>query len=193
MTSRVSSHGEPGDPSHPAIPEEPRSGSGPASTTERSSGCASNPVRQSELVLGAWPGAVPCARLHAKAVLHEWRLADLVETVELVVSELVTNAVRASEELAAILPTLPTVQLWLSADHERVLIQVWDGSNRMPQKQEPDPAALGGRGLLLVEAISESCGTYRLEGGDGKIIWARVGPAHAVPTSETPRAKTGPK
>ena len=176
MTSRVGSHGMTGDPSHLATPDEPCSGADPASAIRRSGGRSADPVRQSELVLGAWPGAVPCARLHAKAVLHEWELADLVETVELVVSELVTNAVRASEELAAALPTLPTVQLWLSGDHERVLVQVWDGSNRMPQKRDPDPAAVSGRGLHLVEAVSESCGTYRLEGGNGKIVWARIGP-----------------
>jgi hypothetical protein len=45
---------------------------------------------------GALPGATPCARLHARAVLHEWGLAGLAEAAELIVSELVTNAVRAS-------------------------------------------------------------------------------------------------
>ena len=48
------------------------------------------------LPLGALPGATPCARLHARAVLHEWGLDDLAEAAELIVSELVTNAVRAS-------------------------------------------------------------------------------------------------
>jgi hypothetical protein len=45
---------------------------------------------QSYLELGALPSAVPCARLHARQVLYEWRLADLADA-ELVVSELVTN------------------------------------------------------------------------------------------------------
>jgi len=44
------------------------------------------------LPLGALPGATPCARLHARAVLAEWGLHDLAESAELVVSELVTNA-----------------------------------------------------------------------------------------------------
>ena len=48
------------------------------------------------LVLGALPGATPCARLHARAVLTEWDLGDLADAAELIVSELVTNAVRAS-------------------------------------------------------------------------------------------------
>src|SRR2546430_17120186 len=48
------------------------------------------------LPLGALPRATPCARLHARAVLTEWGLADLADAAELIVSELVTNAVRAS-------------------------------------------------------------------------------------------------
>lgn len=51
---------------------------------------------QSYLELAALPGAVPCARLHARQVLREWGHGAMVESVELMVSEVVTNAVRAS-------------------------------------------------------------------------------------------------
>jgi anti-sigma regulatory factor (Ser/Thr protein kinase) len=130
---------------------------------------------QSELVLGALPSAVPCARLHAEAVLHEWGLGRLAEPVKLIVSELVTNAVKASDGLVTDnYPFPPTLQMWLSADENRVSIQVWDADNDMPQKQAPDLEALGGRGLVLVEEMSECCGAYRLEGGNGKVVWARV-------------------
>jgi hypothetical protein len=44
--------------------------------------------RQSHLVLGALPTAVPCARLHARLVLAEWGLKESAETAELIVSEL---------------------------------------------------------------------------------------------------------
>src|SRR6516162_10509968 len=54
---------------------------------------------QSFLELGAYPGAVPCARLHTRAVLWEWGLGP-GENAELVVSEIVTNAVQASRVLA---------------------------------------------------------------------------------------------
>src|SRR5690242_12541741 len=70
---------------------------------------------QSQLVLGALPGAVPCARLHTRLVLAEWGLKPPAEAAELVVSELVTNAIRASEALPERQHRLPTVQLWLSA------------------------------------------------------------------------------
>jgi hypothetical protein len=50
---------------------------------------------------GAFPSAVPCARMHARQIVWEWGLAALAEPVELVVSELITNAVRACEGLGA--------------------------------------------------------------------------------------------
>jgi anti-sigma regulatory factor (Ser/Thr protein kinase) len=132
-------------------------------------------VYQSHLVLGALPSAVPCARLHTRLVLAEWDLKPLAETAELLVSELVTNAVRASAGLPARHLGLPTVQLWLSADHERVLIEVWDADERMPVCEQPDPSAEHGRGLFLVETLSENWGTYRPAGYPGKIVWARCG------------------
>ena len=52
------------------------------------------PLRSS-LVLGALSSAVPCACLHVKHVLWEWGLNSLAERAELLVSELVTNAVTA--------------------------------------------------------------------------------------------------
>lgn len=54
---------------------------------------------QSYLELGALPSAVPSARLHARFVVAEWGLATIADTVELIVSELVTNGVKASRTL----------------------------------------------------------------------------------------------
>jgi hypothetical protein len=94
---------------------------------------------QSDLVFAALPSAVPCVRSHARQVVWEWGLAALAEKVELVVSELVTNAVAASEGLADSQHGLPTIQLWLSADHERVGIKVWDANEELPQEASARP------------------------------------------------------
>ena len=51
------------------------------------------PLR-SFLELGALPSAVPCARLHTRHLLWEWHLTGLRDSAELVVCELVTNAIR---------------------------------------------------------------------------------------------------
>jgi histidine kinase-like protein len=106
-------------------------------------------------------------------VLAEWDLKPLAETAELLVSELVTNAVRASAGLPARHLGLPTVQLWLSADHERVLIEVWDADERMPVCEQPDPSAEHGRGLFLVETLSENWGNIPARWIPGQ---DRVGP-----------------
>jgi hypothetical protein len=53
------------------------------------------PLR-SFLELDAFPGAVPCARLYARQMLWEWRLTGLSDIAELLISELVTNAVQIS-------------------------------------------------------------------------------------------------
>ena len=53
---------------------------------------------QSVLAIGALPTATPCARLHARNIACEWGLHDLADIIELVVSELVTNAVKASTD-----------------------------------------------------------------------------------------------
>jgi hypothetical protein len=136
---------------------------------------------QSYLELGALPSAVPCARLHARQVLWEWGLRALADPVELIVSELVTNGLQASEGLTGSryaerwTPGVPPLRLWLQADDKRVVIQVWDGNDKLPNRQVANVGAESGRGLLLVEAMSTTWGSYQAEGSSGKIVWAVVG------------------
>ncbi len=135
---------------------------------------------QTFLELGALPTAAPCARLHTTLVLWEWELGSLVRTAGLVVSELVSNAVQASAALTGSrfsgqwAPGTPPVRVWLSADDHRVVIQVWDGSDRPPVPQPVQPEADGGRGLLLVGALSSEWGCYTPEKSSGKVVWAVV-------------------
>ena len=133
----------------------------------------------STLEFAALPSAVPCARLHARAILHEWSLAEVAEKVELVVSELVTNAVVASERGSG-QPTyqrragLPAVVLRLSSHHGRVLVEVWDDIPAAPTRRAARLDDERGRGLLLVEALVERWGWYEPECRPGKVVWAAV-------------------
>jgi hypothetical protein len=135
---------------------------------------------QSFLELGALPTAAPCARLHSTLVLWEWQLGALVRTAGLIVSELVGNAVQASAGLTGSrfaghwAPGTPPVRMWLSADDHRVVIQVWDGSDRPPVPQPVEPEADSGRGLLLVGALSAEWGCYTPEKSSGKVVWAVI-------------------
>jgi hypothetical protein len=135
---------------------------------------------RSYLELGSLPTAVSCARLHTTLVLWEWHLDVLTEAAKVIVTELVTNAVQASatvngsrydDRWAA---GVPPVRLWLSADEHRIVIQVWDGSDRPPQPQLVEPEADRGRGLLLVGALSAEWGSYIPEKASGKVVWAVI-------------------
>lgn len=162
-----------GDPEH-------GSGVGPASNHEKQRRQMNDWPLRSYLELGALPSAVPCARLHAKHVLWEWGHDDPAETAELIVSELVTNAQRASAGLAGSRydgcwkPGVPPLRLWLSSDEQRVLIQVWDGDHRLPEAQSVALEAESGRGLLLVESLSEEWGAFVPEQSSGKVTWAII-------------------
>jgi anti-sigma regulatory factor (Ser/Thr protein kinase) len=120
------------------------------------------------LELGALVSAVPCARLHARHVLREWGLARLGDSTELLVAELVTNAVQASRAAAQ----ASSVRLWLLSGSAQVLIVVWDANQDPPARVTVSDEAENGRGLMLVEAISEQWGWSSHENGDGKFVWA---------------------
>jgi anti-sigma regulatory factor (Ser/Thr protein kinase) len=123
---------------------------------------------QDFLELGALVSAVPCARLHARQVLWEWGIGNLGDSTELLVTELMTNAVRASREMTRVSP----VRLWLLSDSAQILILVWDASPQPPVLMGVTGEAEHGRGLMLVEAVSEQWGWYSREDGDGKFVWA---------------------
>jgi anti-sigma regulatory factor (Ser/Thr protein kinase) len=127
---------------------------------------------QTHLELAALPSAVPCARGHVRAVALEWGLQELADTAELLASELVTNAIRASATLR--IAHTPVVRVWVTSDGISMVIHVWDASAAMPVRQAATAVDdEGGRGLLLVETLSKDRGTYRkLEGG--KVVWVLV-------------------
>jgi anti-sigma regulatory factor (Ser/Thr protein kinase) len=126
------------------------------------------------LELAALPTAVPCARQHVRSVAHEWGLPELADTAELLASELVTNAVQASERLKtrADLAAIPVVRIWLASDRTSLAIHVWDGSSEHPVQHQAGPDEEHGRGLMLVEALGKDWGSCRT--ADGKVVWVLV-------------------
>lgn len=122
------------------------------------------------LDLGALPTAPGCGRAWARQILWEWGLSALQESTELLVSELVTNAVQAGRAATRAAP----VRLWLLSDTVRVVILVWDASPDPPVRMSSGDDAESGRGLLLVEVISDQWGSYPVRGEGGKVVWALV-------------------
>jgi anti-sigma regulatory factor (Ser/Thr protein kinase) len=147
----------------------------PAVASEKTS-TASSATLQTDLKLAAIPTAPLCARGHVEAVAHEWGLRELADTAQLVTSELVTNAVQASDRLRIRPgpPIVPVVKIWLVSDRISIVIHVWDGCEEMPARQDGAPDQESGRGLMLVENLAKDWGAYRK--AHGKVVWALISP-----------------
>jgi PAS domain S-box-containing protein len=105
------------------------------------------------------PAYVARARELAAGQLRAWGLEELVFTTELVVSELVTNAIRHA-----------TGPLRLRLLRERTLIcEVYDGGATSPRLRHPRTTDEGGRGLFLISQFTDRWGTRFTPWG--KVIW----------------------
>ncbi|MFF1689716.1 MULTISPECIES: SpoIIE family protein phosphatase [unclassified Streptomyces] len=105
------------------------------------------------------PRSVGRARELTRAKLTEWDLEPLVDTTELLVSELVTNALRYGEG---------DIRLRLLLDRTLVC-EVWDAGLVQPRRRRARDTDEGGRGLQLVGLLSASWGSRRTP--RGKTVW----------------------
>nr|WP_212911825.1 SpoIIE family protein phosphatase [Streptomyces sp. TS71-3] len=103
--------------------------------------------------------SVSRAREHARAQLVGWDLEALADTAELLVSELVTNALRYGEG---------EIRLRLLLDRTLVC-EVWDAGLVQPRRRRARDTDEGGRGLQLVQLLSASWGSRRTP--RGKTVW----------------------
>ncbi|MGA5036767.1 SpoIIE family protein phosphatase [Streptomyces capoamus] len=132
----------------------------------RYDGMAVRPLRESWTVWRV-PEAVRHARRFTRRTLRTWGVSqDTLDAALLVVSELVTNA---------LVHTGGQVRLDLSLVNHRLRLAVADASPRSPVKPTSIGwEATGGRGILLVEAVSAAWGTVPVSGG--KQVWADLVP-----------------
>ncbi|MFJ8392810.1 SpoIIE family protein phosphatase [Streptomyces sp. NPDC094144] len=99
------------------------------------------------------------ARRLARRALSRWGLEDLSDSVELLVSEVVTNAVRYAER--------PVTLRLLRTDILRC--EVGDDSPQLPRQRRARDMDEGGRGLFLVNRLARRWGATRLS--TGKVVW----------------------
>jgi anti-sigma regulatory factor (Ser/Thr protein kinase) len=95
--------------------------------------------------------------------LRDWDLAGMVDDAALIVTELVTNAVRHGKS---------DFRLRLSRTPGAFRIEVVDEGEGTPEPQPLDIEAEGGRGIMLVDAMSSSWGVENVP--RGKLVWAEI-------------------
>lgn len=127
-------------------------------------------------VSGCWlrpsPTAASQARSFTRHTLTSWGMAELADDAELVMTELLANAVRhawpACEESGA---GPAALGLWLLAEADGCMCVVTDPSTAVPVVRQPGPAGEDGRGLHVVHALSDHWGWNTLS-ERGKAVWA---------------------
>lgn len=118
------------------------------------------------------PRAVGAAREISEALLREWGMQYLSNDVAVVVSELVTNAVRHGAPLSLPEQEEGGIQLSLMRSGNEFICAVRDGGERLPRRREADLGLEGGRGLALVSAFAREWGVIPTPPG-GKFVWAQ--------------------
>jgi anti-sigma regulatory factor (Ser/Thr protein kinase) len=129
-----------------------------------SAGRRIRPVEHTGLRLLPLPASAHHAREFAAETLHRWDLSALVGPVQLVVSELVTNA---------ILHARTEIDLALSRTGPKVRVGVHDRAGGRPALRSVDPLEypVGGQGLLLAQEHADSWGVLPTR-AVGKTVWA---------------------
>jgi hypothetical protein len=134
--------------------------------------------RRATLSLGPAPDSPTRARRFAARMLDSWQLGGLVPRVELLVSELVRNAVEHAGS---------GCMLTLVAAPGCLRIEVADGSPVLPRRRQPAPMELTGRGLVVVDAMADNWGAEADD--EGKVVFCELDvpgvPDRLLPTSES--------
>jgi len=121
--------------------------------------------------LGAQPESVKAGRDFTRVTLGLWDMEALTDLAELVVSELVTNAVRHGVPSARKIVSQHCVRLRLLAQAPFVMCMVTDPGHGIPVLRDSDLDSECGRGLTVVEACCVRWGWHLLDEG-GKVVWA---------------------
>jgi hypothetical protein len=143
--------------------------------------------------LAPGPESAKAARDFTRLTLREWRMAGLSDVAELVVSELVTNALRHGLLSARWMPGEHPIGLRLLRQDPYLMCMVTDPDTAGPVRIEAHSGAEGGRGLQVVESCSVRWGWQLLDARapDARVPGARVADAR-VPDARALDGRTGP-
>jgi hypothetical protein len=128
------------------------------------------PCASATFVLPPTPASVHAARSFTAGALTAWKLEEVIENMELVISELATNALRHGLHVAEP-DCAPPVHMSLVRRGPLVTSAFTDPASTVPTLRYPGPLDAGGLGLHIVESLSLRWGWSALA-PRGKIVWA---------------------
>jgi anti-sigma regulatory factor (Ser/Thr protein kinase) len=123
-------------------------------------------LQEVHVILPATPRAAGLARQATRRALGVWSLAYLQDHADLVVSELVGNAVRHGSGHCA------EITLRLKATNDCLRVEVHDADPAIPVPRTPASLDESGRGFVVVEALTDKWGIQETE--MGKAVWAEL-------------------
>jgi len=115
--------------------------------------------RVANWIMDPAPRSPRTARRLVRGLLEKWELAESADTATLLVSELVTNAIRYASRPVSVRLTLT----------DSLLCEVHDDDHRLPVLGNPDSEEENGRGIMLVSRLARRWGVSRTP--TGKVVW----------------------
>jgi anti-sigma regulatory factor (Ser/Thr protein kinase) len=134
---------------------------------------------------------VRAARDFTVSTLRRWDVAERREDIAVVVSELLTNAVRHALPACSGSRTGWPIRLGLLQPGHWVMCAVADPSQAAPVPKNPESFAETGRGLHVIAALSDQWG-YTTPTDMGKVLWAMFS-TRLTPRPPLPRPRPGPQ
>jgi PAS domain S-box-containing protein len=147
----------------------PRSGEPADDVTLLLARTPSAPLASAQMTLRPRPQQVAVARRFTRHTVTAWQHAELADTACLLVSEILTNAVRHARQ---------AIGLHLHHTDREIIAEITDDNAQLPQHTLPAAADQSGRGLTLVEALADTWGTR--PASTGKTVWFTL-TTHAAP------------
>jgi anti-sigma regulatory factor (Ser/Thr protein kinase) len=131
------------------------------------------------MMLAATLNAAGTARRYVSSVLERWETQQVEGVVHLLVTEMVTNAIKATgipvpdPTYGQIYRDVKPIFLCVYRYKAFVVIEVWDASREVPVRRNPAEDEESGRGVLLIQEIADGYGVRWPKTG-GKVVWCSV-------------------
>jgi anti-sigma regulatory factor (Ser/Thr protein kinase) len=115
-------------------------------------------------VAQAEPERIAVARQHLRDLLHDWPDEEQRDAAVLLLSEVLTNVLVHTDANA-----LLVAEVSGNPGERHIRVEVTDSGDDLPHKRRPGEMASSGRGLMLIELLSDAWGVAPR--GEGKSIW----------------------